>query len=153
MKPPAMLTRSLLARTLAHVLQMPLGRAELVVTTIINSMTAALQRGERIEIRGFGVFRMDTRPPRTGRNPRTGHPVQVGAKKIIRFRAAQAIAETLEVKDAATELHAEDRAPLQPLPENRGLLEADQSTTHTIESTCCGPLAAQRTRLRRSTIA
>ncbi len=45
---------------------------ELIVTTIFDEITAALARGDRVELRGFGAFSTKARDPRTGRNPRTG---------------------------------------------------------------------------------
>ena len=48
---------------------------DLAVTAILENMTNALSNGERIEIRGFGSFSIHYRPPRIGRNPKTGEPV------------------------------------------------------------------------------
>ena len=53
---------------------------ELAVKTILDSMVQALAQGRRIEIRGFGSFSLHHRPPRVGRNPKTGEPVQLDAK-------------------------------------------------------------------------
>ena len=61
--------------------------AEMTVRLILDAMSASLSRGERIEIRGFGSFSLNYRPPRNGRNPKTGAPVKVPAKYTPHFRA------------------------------------------------------------------
>ena len=61
--------------------------AELIVSTIFDQITAALARGERVELRGFGAFTVKQRPARIGRNPRTGVTVQVGEKTVPHFKA------------------------------------------------------------------
>ena len=61
--------------------------AEMTVRLILDVMSASLSRGERIEIRGFGSFSLNYRPPRNGRNPKTGAPVKVPAKYTPHFRA------------------------------------------------------------------
>jgi len=60
--------------------------AEVVVQTVLDSITEALQRGEGVELRGFGSFRIRNRSPRQGRNPKTGSNVSVPAKKVPHFK-------------------------------------------------------------------
>lgn len=60
--------------------------ATLSVQTILDSMTDALVNNDRIEIRGFGSFNVNIRPPRIARNPRTGEKVNVVAKHIPHFK-------------------------------------------------------------------
>ena len=62
------------------------GQAQTAVGTILNMMKASMMRGERIELRGFGVF--DVRPRKTGigRNPRTGEEVLIPPGKTVRFK-------------------------------------------------------------------
>ena len=62
---------------------------ELIVTTIFDQITAALARGERVELRGFGAFTVKQRPARIGRNPRTGETVQVDEKTAPFFMAGK----------------------------------------------------------------
>lgn len=57
-----------------------------VVSVILDAITARLAAGERIEIRGFGAFSLNSRPPRIGRNPKTGETVQVPAKMAVHFK-------------------------------------------------------------------
>jgi len=61
--------------------------AEMAVRVILDTLTDALARGDRIEIRGFGSFALNYRPPRAGRNPKTGARVQVPAKYVPHFKA------------------------------------------------------------------
>jgi len=60
--------------------------AVVIVQTVLDSITNALQRGEGVELRGFGSFRIRNRSPRQGRNPKTGLDVSVPAKKIPHFK-------------------------------------------------------------------
>lgn len=70
---------------------------ELAVKVLLDAMSATLSGGERIEIRGFGSFALNYRPPRQGRNPKTGEKVEVPAKyrphfkpgKELRWRVAK----------------------------------------------------------------
>ena len=67
--------------------------AEVIVQTVLNSITDALQRGEGIELRGFGSFRIRNRSPRQGRNPKTGLDVSVPAKKVPYFKPGKDLKE------------------------------------------------------------
>jgi integration host factor subunit beta len=59
---------------------------ETAVKGMIDHMTAALSSGERIEIRGFGSFSLHYRPPRIGRNPKTGDAVELASKYVPHFK-------------------------------------------------------------------
>jgi integration host factor subunit beta len=63
--------------------------AEVMVNTVFDSMTTALTKGERIEIRGFGSFVVKHREAREGRNPRTGRRVTVAAKRVPFFKVGK----------------------------------------------------------------
>ena len=67
--------------------------AEAAVTEIITAMHDALVRGDRVEIRGFGSFALNYRPPRKARNPKTGEPVAVAGKWVPQFRAGKELRE------------------------------------------------------------
>jgi integration host factor subunit beta len=56
------------------------------VKALLEQMAQALEKGERIEIRGFGSFSLHFRPPRMGRNPKTGDPVSLPAKYVPHFK-------------------------------------------------------------------
>ena len=68
---------------------------EAIVATIFGEITAALARGDRVELRGFGAFSTREREARTGRNPRTGDAVEVAAKRVPYFKAGKEIRERL----------------------------------------------------------
>lgn len=60
--------------------------AEACVKTILNTMTQALEQGQRIEIRGFGSFSTHWRAPRAGRNPKTGESVDIPERRVPHFK-------------------------------------------------------------------
>ena len=60
-----------------------------IVDTIFDAMIEAIQCGDKVEIRGFGSFRIRQRDPRIGRNPKTGQRVEVPAKRISYFKSSQ----------------------------------------------------------------
>ena len=66
------------------------------VEGIIDAMSAALVRGDRIEIRGFGSFSLNYRPPRVGRNPKTGEKVSVPEKWVPHFKAGKEMRERID---------------------------------------------------------
>jgi integration host factor subunit beta len=68
---------------------------ENIVNAILNTITAALARGDRVELRGFGAFSVKDRPARTGRNPRTGAQVSVRQKRIPFFKAGKQMRKCL----------------------------------------------------------
>lgn len=68
---------------------------ELAVNTILEAMTDALVAGLRIEIRGFGSFSVAHRPPRIGRNPRSGENVAVPAKRVVHFKPGKALRDSV----------------------------------------------------------
>lgn len=68
---------------------------ERIVGTIFEEITAALCRGDRVELRGFGAFSVKTRPARIGRNPRTGEAVQVDEKHVPFFKTGKDLRERL----------------------------------------------------------
>ncbi len=65
--------------------------AEVIVQTVLSSITESLQRGEKIELRGFGSFRIRHRASRQGRNPKTGTGVSVPAKRVPYFKPGKEI--------------------------------------------------------------
>lgn len=66
---------------------------ELAVKTVLEQMTQALATGNRIEIRGFGSFSLHFRPPRQGRNPKTGDPVSLSGKHVPHFKPGKEMRE------------------------------------------------------------
>lgn len=70
--------------------------AEASVSTILDAVIETLVQGRRVEVRGFGAFALNYRPPRTGRNPKTGAKVAVPAKWVPCFKAGKEMRERVE---------------------------------------------------------
>ena len=71
---------------------------ELIVATIFDEITAALARGTRVELRGFGAFSVKKRDGRTGRNPRTGEAIEVDEKHVPFFKTGKLLRDRLNGK-------------------------------------------------------
>ena len=72
---------------------------ERIVSTVLDEITDALARGDRVELRGFGAFSVKSRPARTGRNPRTGTHVDVSEKHVPFFKTGKEMRERLNLDD------------------------------------------------------
>jgi integration host factor subunit beta len=83
------LTKADLIEEVLNITELPRKESETIVETIFDSIIGALQKGEKIEIRGFGSFRTRQRRGRVGRNPKTGEKVEVPAKKIPFFKPSK----------------------------------------------------------------
>ncbi len=70
---------------------------ELAVKCVLEQMSQALASGERIEIRGFGSFSLHYRPPRTGRNPKTGESVALSGKYVPHFKPGKELRERVNL--------------------------------------------------------
>jgi len=70
---------------------------ERLVSTIFEAISSRLADGGRVELRGFGAFSTRARDARTGRNPRTGEPVDVSAKRVPYFKPGKEMRERLNV--------------------------------------------------------
>jgi integration host factor subunit beta len=90
-------TRSDLVNTLAaRFSQLTQKDAEFAVKTMLDAMSDALAKGHRIEIRGFGSFSINRRPPRLGRNPRSGEQVPIPEKLVPHFKPGKALREGVD---------------------------------------------------------
>lgn len=70
-------------------------QTEIIVDTVFDSIKESLSRGEKIEIRGFGNFRLKLRRPRKARNPKTGESVDVPSKRVLYFKVGKALRDAL----------------------------------------------------------
>jgi integration host factor subunit beta len=86
----------LIAKLAKHYPQLIAKDAELAANAILEAMIASLVQSRRIEIRGFGSFQINHRPPRTGRNPKTGEKVPVPAKFVPHFKAGRELRERVD---------------------------------------------------------
>ncbi|HEY1182076.1 MAG TPA: integration host factor subunit beta [Rhodocyclaceae bacterium] len=91
----------LIARLAARFPQLVAKDADLAVKVVLDAMTAALARNDRIEIRGFGSFALNYRPPRVGRNPKSGEKVNVPAKHVPHFKAGKELRERVDLNGEA----------------------------------------------------
>ena len=74
---------------------------ERIVSTVFEEISAALARGDRVELRGFGAFSVKRRPARIGRNPRTGATVQVAEKCVPFFKTGKELRERMNTDMSA----------------------------------------------------
>jgi integration host factor subunit beta len=95
------MNKSELVEKLAERAKITKKRAEQVVNLIFEQMTEALERGERIEIRGFGSFTNKSYDAYTGRNPRTGETIHVPAKKLPFFKVGKELKERVDYPQGA----------------------------------------------------
>ena len=68
---------------------------ENIVNAILGEIVAAMARGDRVELRGFGAFSVKKRDPRTGRNPRTGEQIKIAASKTPKFKAGKGLKDAV----------------------------------------------------------
>jgi integration host factor subunit beta len=93
------MTKSVLIEKVAEKVEgLTRNQTEIVVETVFESIKKALLQDEKIEIRGFGNFRLKTRNPRKARNPKTGETVEVPGKKVLYFKVGKALKESLNAE-------------------------------------------------------
>ena len=86
----------LIARLAERYPQLIAKDADFAVNTILDAMAKSLGDGQRIEIRGFGSFALNKRPPRVGRNPKSGEKVLVPEKRVPHFKAGKDLRERVD---------------------------------------------------------
>ena len=95
------MTKAELVEEVSRVSDLTKKHSEVIVDTVFKSIVDALHRGEKIELRGFGSFRLRRREPRKGRNPKTGDKVDVPPKKVPYFKPGKELKDL--INKAATE--------------------------------------------------
>ena len=98
----------LIARLAARYPQLVAKDADFAVKTILDAMTTSLSQGQRIEIRGFGSFGLNYRPPRVGRNPKSGDKVQVPEKHVPHFKAGKELRDRVDAGLDGNGVHSTD---------------------------------------------
>ena len=93
------MTKAELVDQVARTTQLTKKHAEIIVNTIFDSIVDSLRGGEKIELRGFGSFRIRNRGSRIGRNPKTGDRVEVPPKRIPYFKPGKELRELLNDND------------------------------------------------------
>jgi integration host factor subunit beta len=104
------LTKADLIEEVLKVTELPRKESETIVETIFDSIIEAIQKGEKIEIRGFGSFRTRQRKGRVGRNPKTGEKVEVPAKRIPFFKPSKELKDFVNSDQAAAMTSAAEAA-------------------------------------------
>jgi integration host factor subunit beta len=94
------LTKADLIEEVLRITELPRKESETIVETIFDSIIESLQKGQKIEIRGFGSFRTRERRGRVGRNPKTGAKVEVPAKKIPFFKPSKELKDFVNTAEA-----------------------------------------------------
>jgi integration host factor subunit beta len=109
------MTKAELVEEVSRVSDLTKKHSEVIVDTVFKSIIDALHRGEKIELRGFGSFRLRQREPRKGRNPKTGDKVDVPPKKVPYFKPGKELKDLInraaEEQEAAAHGHGNGTAP------------------------------------------
>ena len=91
------MTKAELVEEVARAVQLTKKQAEIIVNVVFDSIVESLRSGEKIELRGFGSFRLRNRKSRLGRNPKTGERVEVPSKRIPYFKPGKELKEMINV--------------------------------------------------------
>lgn len=105
------MTKAELVDEVARVVQLTKKQAETIVNIVFDSIVDSLRAGQKIELRGFGSFRLRSRKSRTGRNPKTGEKVEVPSKKIPYFKPGKELKEL--INKAMAEAEAAEASPAE----------------------------------------
>src|ERR687898_252803 len=93
------MTKAELVEEVSRVSDLTKKHSEVIVDTVFESIIDALKRGEKIELRGFGSFRLRKREPRKGRNPKTGDKVDVPPKRVPYFKPGEELKDLINKDD------------------------------------------------------
>ena len=108
------MTKAALVEEVSRVADLTKKHSEVIVDTVFRSIITALRRGEKIELRGFGSFRLRQREPRKGRNPKTGDRVDVPPKKVPYFKPGKELKELINREPLQDQ--SQDPPPSTPTP-------------------------------------
>ena len=114
------MTKAALVEEVARVAELTKKHSEVIVDAVFESIINALQRGEKIELRGFGSFRLRRREPRKGRNPKTGDRVDVPSKRVPYFKPGKELKELINTKE------------VEKLPDFERTIELDDSNASSV---------------------
>src|SRR5215472_3190726 len=110
------MTKAGLVNKVAATIQLPRHQTETVVNLFLQCITDALRAGDKVELRGFGSFRLRRRKARAGRNPKTGDPVPIPAKQVPWFTVGKALRVLV---DSPPAVPARPRQRAAPSPRRR----------------------------------
>lgn len=80
-----------LITSIAHSAQISKSAAERGLNGLLSSLAAAISKGKRVTLTGFGSFTIVDRAPRTGRNPKTGETVRIPSRRVVKFRPGKSL--------------------------------------------------------------
>lgn len=106
------MTKAELVEDVADAAELTKKDAERLVEIVFESIIDTLNRGEKIELRGFGSFRVRERGARRGRNPKTGDPVSIPAKRVPYFKPGKELKELINEPHSPTRTSSDTPAPL-----------------------------------------
>src|ERR1043165_424330 len=95
------MTKADLVEEVAKVTELTRKDSEVIVDTLFESVIKALKTGDKLEVRGFGSFRVRQRNARVGRNPKTGEKVEVPAKRVPYFKPSKELKDLINDETAA----------------------------------------------------
>jgi integration host factor subunit beta len=95
------MTKADLVDEVSRVTELSRKDSEVIVETLFDSIIRALKSGDKLEVRGFGSFRIRERKPRQGRNPKTGEKVSVPEKKVPYFKPSKELKDLINQTPAA----------------------------------------------------
>jgi integration host factor subunit beta len=108
------MTKAELVEEVSRVSDLTKKHSEVIVDTVFKSIIDALHRGEKIELRGFGSFRLRKREPRKGRNPKTGDKVDVPPKKVPYFKPGKELKELINKEPSSPGAPSDDETSVPP---------------------------------------
>ena len=98
-----LMTKAELVERVANQINLTKKQTEVVVNTVFSSITDSLAEGKKVELRGFGSFRIRQRNARVGRNPKSGQKVDVPSKKVPFFKAGKELRQLVDEHEKAQE--------------------------------------------------
>ncbi len=110
------MTKAELVDEVSRVVQLTKKQAETIVNIVFDSIVDSLRDGQKIELRGFGSFRLRNRKSRTGRNPKTGEKVEVPSKKIPYFKPGKELKELINRQQQSSRQKESGPDPAVPAP-------------------------------------
>ena len=113
------MTKAELVEDVARAAELTKKDAERLVEIVFESIIETLNQGEKIELRGFGSFRVRERGARRGRNPKTGDPVNIPAKRVPYFKPGKELKELINEESAS--------APQSSDASNAGITDDDRT--------------------------
>jgi len=99
-----LMTKAELVERVANQINLTKKQTEVVVNTVFSSITESLAEGNKVELRGFGSFRIRQRNARVGRNPKSGQKVEVPSKKVPFFKAGKELRELVDEHEKAQQV-------------------------------------------------